>query len=333
MPADDQQQSPQAYYNPRPTPFAPQAQVTVEEVRGITGSQSPRVRVAFGTEGASSLSSVFTLCNSAIGAGVLSLPYAFQCAGLVGCLLLCLLVSGLEAFTLYVLAKYAERYDARSYGTLVRRALGRKTAAGFAGVLLVYLWGSCIAYLVIVADTFTSLSALHFGPDAWFSQRHMVLLAVGVLVLLLCFPRDLQALERLSLAAVLGFLYTATAVVIRGVQAVASQPGPLSDVHLFNFKFKALYAISIVVFGFNCHSNVVTVFYELEHYPHRLITRLPSRPERYQLLGPLAPKPYTYKLIGMLGAIISAMTIILLGYMSVGIAGGWSVGSSIAQCR
>jgi len=32
-------------------------------------------------EGASSLGSVFTLCNSAIGAGVLSLPYAFKCAG------------------------------------------------------------------------------------------------------------------------------------------------------------------------------------------------------------------------------------------------------------
>lgn len=39
------------------------------------------VRVVLGTEGASSVSSVFTLCNSAIGAGVLSLPYAFQCAG------------------------------------------------------------------------------------------------------------------------------------------------------------------------------------------------------------------------------------------------------------
>lgn len=31
--------------------------------------------------GASSVSSVFTMCNSAIGAGVLSLPYAFRCAG------------------------------------------------------------------------------------------------------------------------------------------------------------------------------------------------------------------------------------------------------------
>lgn len=33
------------------------------------------------SDGSSSVSSVFTLCNSAIGAGVLSLPYAFRCAG------------------------------------------------------------------------------------------------------------------------------------------------------------------------------------------------------------------------------------------------------------
>lgn len=49
---------------------------------------------------------------------------------------------------MYVLAKFAERYDANSYGQLIRRALGRKTAAGLSAVLLVYLWGSCVAYLV-----------------------------------------------------------------------------------------------------------------------------------------------------------------------------------------
>lgn len=50
----------------------------------------------------------------------------------------------------YVLAKFAERYDSNSYGQLIRRALGRKTAAGLSAVLLVYLWGSCVAYLVSV---------------------------------------------------------------------------------------------------------------------------------------------------------------------------------------
>jgi amino acid permease len=54
----------------------------------------------------------------------------------------------MEGFTMYVLAKFAERYDADSYGQLIRRALGRKTAAGLSAVLLLYLWGSCVAYLV-----------------------------------------------------------------------------------------------------------------------------------------------------------------------------------------
>lgn len=44
--------------------------------------------------------------------------------------------------------QFAERYDANSYGSLIRRALGKKTAACLSGVLLVYLWGSCVAYLV-----------------------------------------------------------------------------------------------------------------------------------------------------------------------------------------
>lgn len=46
-------------------------------------------------------------------------------------------------------------------------------------------------------------------------------------------------------------------------------------------------------------------------------------PTEYHSLGPLAPKPYTHKLIGMLGAILCAATIIFVGYMSVGVAGGW----------
>lgn len=69
-------------------------------------------------------------------------------AGLAGCLLLYLAVAVLEGFTMYVLAKLAERYDAESYGSLVRKALGRKTSAIQAAVMIIYLWGSSLSYLV-----------------------------------------------------------------------------------------------------------------------------------------------------------------------------------------
>lgn len=44
---------------------------------------------------------------------------------------MCLILASAEAFTLYVLSKMAERYQGRTYGTLVRLALGRKLSAGY----------------------------------------------------------------------------------------------------------------------------------------------------------------------------------------------------------
>ena len=55
------------------------ARVVINEVDGRASTQ-----IIIGEEeGESSVSSVFTMCNSCIGAGVLSLPYAFYCAGMV----------------------------------------------------------------------------------------------------------------------------------------------------------------------------------------------------------------------------------------------------------
>jgi hypothetical protein len=56
----------------------------------------------------------------AVGAGVLSLPFAFRCAGWAGGLVLTFSMAAAEAFTLYVLARYAESTNSNSYSSLVR---------------------------------------------------------------------------------------------------------------------------------------------------------------------------------------------------------------------
>jgi hypothetical protein len=43
------------------------------------------------------------------------------------------------------------------------------------------------------------------------------------------------------------------------LQAVSARPDPWAGMKLFNTDIQALYSISIVVFGFNCHANVVSV--------------------------------------------------------------------------
>ncbi|CAK0787069.1 hypothetical protein CVIRNUC_010285 [Coccomyxa viridis] len=280
------------------------------------------IQISEDEDGSSSMSSVFTLCNSAIGAGVLSLPYAFRKSGLVGCFLLCIILGACEAFTMYVLSKFAERYQAPTYSGLIRKALGRKLSASLSVILILYLWGSCIAYLVIIGDSFSPLLALATGADSIFADRRLVItLVTFVIILPLCFPRELGALAWVSMAAVIGFIYTAVVVVIRGSQ-IAAERGDFSDVKLFNWSFDALFAIPIVVFGFNCHANVVTIFTELDRSPAMLISALPRRPTDYAALpANFGPRPRTVKMIGMLGVIMSAIMVIMIGYLMVGISG------------
>ncbi len=143
--------------------------------------------------------------------------------------MLCVLVGTVEAFTLYVLSKFAERYNASTYGVLVRRTLGKKLTALLASILVVYLWGSCVVYLVrqqaapphlqthtshqrgdgcagrdvwwlrwrsdpsaaqiIVGDTFSTLGRLYTGPDSFLASRNHVILLAGVVLAPLCLLR------------------------------------------------------------------------------------------------------------------------------------------------
>ncbi|EFJ53128.1 hypothetical protein VOLCADRAFT_127346 [Volvox carteri f. nagariensis] len=257
--------------------------------------------------GASALNSVFVMANSTVGAGVLSLPFAFQ---------------ETEALTLYVLSKFAERYSAVTYVELVRRALGRKLAVLLSAVLVVAMFGACVAYLIILADNLTSLAAAA-GLPVWISDRHNVVAVLGLGVLLpLCLPRQMSALAAMSRVAVLGFLVGAALVSFRGLQGPASmgfpcimsillgtspqvaleRPKLMEGVKLFNIGYQTLFAIPIVVFGFNCHAMVVTIFHELERF-------------RY------IPRPKTRKLVGMLGVIMASSCLVMLVYVVVGSTG------------
>ena len=53
-----------------------------------------------------------------------------------------------------------------------------------------------------------------------------------------------------------------------------------------------------------------------------LIAGLPSQPSEYAMLpGAWGPRPRTRKLIGMLGVILAAIALIMVGYLAVGLAG------------
>jgi amino acid permease len=225
--------------------------------------------------------------------------------------LLCALFCLAEAFTLYTLAKFAERYRARTYGQLVRRALGKRSAALLSLSVFLLQWGACVAYLVIIGDAFGGVIEAAVGaagggggrsgdglggamgmvgghgggkrppapppppppPHADNPYRTPALLAVALgVVFPLCLPADLAALEAVSAAAVAGFAFTSFVVVLRGWQRAMARPAAERFSHVRAWRPAAggrglLDAVPLIVFGFNSHANVVTIFHELEPFP------------------------------------------------------------------
>ncbi|KAG2500250.1 hypothetical protein HYH03_001828 [Edaphochlamys debaryana] len=260
------------------------------------------------------------MANSIVGAGVLSLPFAFQATGLLGGLIMCTTVCVTEGLTGYVLSKFAERYQARTYVELVRRALGRKLAVFLSTILVVAMFGSCVAYLIIMADNLTALFGA-FGLPPWACDRQVVVAAIGFLVELpMCLPRDLGALNTLNRVAVLGFLVGAALVVARSFQLAFERDDVWEGVELFSLNYHSLFAIPIVVFGFNCHSMIVSIFAELDPTPTIVVPALPPSPSYFRRFRYI-PRPNSRKLLGMLSVIMASSVLVLTVYVAMGVSG------------
>lgn len=203
---------------------------------------------------------IAVLINTAVGAGLLSLPFTFGRAGWAGGLLILAGVAAVECFTLYVLSRWAEATGAASYGELVHRALGPSASVLLALALLLYLFGSGVAYLVIIGDTVQPVLA-HLSGDAAWATRSAVISGIGTAVVLpLCLPRTLSAVSAISTVNFVAFVLVIGAVLVRSMQIVAAAADPWADVHAFRPTFLA--AVPIVVFGLQCHATVVAAFNE-----------------------------------------------------------------------
>jgi len=176
---------------------------------------------------ASFLVSTFNLANCAVGAGVLSVPYAVSELGVVLALVVLPAVAAVVVFTLHVLIDAADVYGAVSYQELVSKALGPGVAHFVSFTLILYIAGSCVAYTIIVADAFASVAAVAgvtgSVPGAFGVERTVVILVTSVCVLLpLSLLRRTKHLAPSSTVTIVALMYMCFAVLVEFVKDFSS---------------------------------------------------------------------------------------------------------------
>ena len=181
-------------------------------------------------------SSVFTLANSAIGAGVLAFPYAFGETGLLLGISLTLAFGVVMSFTAHVLARsteHAQRMapdrDIRSYQDVAQVLVGPRLETMVVITLSVFLFGACVGLLVVVGDMAEPLLVSHF-PSATVSRRSIISAVAVVIVLPLSMLPRVSMLGFTSFLALLSVLYIMLCIAVESI----TQPGAASALSATN---------------------------------------------------------------------------------------------------
>ncbi|NXX98681.1 AVT2 protein, partial [Centropus bengalensis] len=233
------------------------------------GERRPLVRAAGGA-GLSSAGAVFILLKSALGAGLLSFPWAFGRAGGAGPALLVELGSLLFLLSgLAVLGYAAARSQQRTYQGVIRAVCG--AAAGKLCELCFFLnlFMISVALLRVVGDQLEKLcDALYPNgtrsgdPPPWYADQRFTLSALCVLVIFpLSVPREIGFQKYSSILGTLAACYLTAVVILKyylkSGSLSSSEPPRPSRVSSWA---SVSSVIPTICFGFQCHEACVAIY-------------------------------------------------------------------------
>uniref|UniRef100_A0A8B9D1H4 Solute carrier family 38 member 8 n=1 Tax=Anser brachyrhynchus TaxID=132585 RepID=A0A8B9D1H4_9AVES len=216
-----------------------------------------------GSAGLSSAGAVFIMLKSALGAGLLSFPWAFSKAGgavpaiLVELGSLVFLVSGLAVLG------YAAALSAQpTYQGVVRAVCGPAAGKLCELCFLLNLFMISVALLRVVGDQLEKLcdslypdGTLSGGPP-WYADQRFTLPALCVLVIFpLSVPREIGFQKYSSILGTLSACYLTLVIVLKYHLQEGSLSSPRASSWASMFS-----VIPTICFGFQCHEACVAIY-------------------------------------------------------------------------
>eukprot|EP00587_Corethron_hystrix_P006036 CAMPEP_0113298956 /NCGR_PEP_ID=MMETSP0010_2-20120614/1181_1 /TAXON_ID=216773 ORGANISM="Corethron hystrix, Strain 308" /NCGR_SAMPLE_ID=MMETSP0010_2 /ASSEMBLY_ACC=CAM_ASM_000155 /LENGTH=541 /DNA_ID=CAMNT_0000152089 /DNA_START=293 /DNA_END=1918 /DNA_ORIENTATION=- /assembly_acc=CAM_ASM_000155 len=246
-------------------------------------------------------SATINLCSAALGAGVLSLPFAFRTGGVVPTLLLLSVAVAATSASINILVECRMHPLAVSKGWISYESLtigvgGHRLYLTLVVSTLSWCFGSAVAYIDVVADVFERiLPALELNIDKQ--------MAVAVFWLTFMVPlslmRNVDSLKYSSSVGVMTIcilIYTVSSSSISsllkkgftdsGGSGYALFPKEMSDI---------LRSCPLVLFAFSCQVNVCAIYQELKDRSQQRMAIVTA--------GAMTLCSVFYTLVGVLGSI------------------------------
>lgn len=244
----------------------------------ITQSSNQSTAAACPSPGA-----VSNLCSATLGAGALSLPYAFSLTGLIPGVALLLLSGYLTILSIDVIISSCVHTKLYKYEDVAVRLAGRSAGRALEASLLVFCFGTAVAYIVAIGDIMDQFvrSVLHStdeddGMMSMYSREKVMILFWLLVMFPLSLQRHMEGLERFSSIGVLSIIFLVLAAVIHSIEhgeilsnnnKDSEQDTPTdTDINTMLWPdsfWDIVQAFPIIIFAFSCQVNVCAIFEEL----------------------------------------------------------------------
>ncbi|EKG06023.1 amino acid transporter, putative [Trypanosoma cruzi] len=222
------------------------------------------------------LSGILNLASVTLGAGIISIPSAFNTSGIVMAVVYLVGVTALTVFSIKLLVSASERSGYRSFESLARGLLGRGADIVVAVLMWLLCFGGAVGYVVAVGDVLRPILE-HDGVPAYLqkdSGRRMLVSCIWLLFMFpLVLPKQVNSLRYASAAGVSFILLFVVCVVVHSGQKMVDDGGIRSDLVLFRPGNSAVSGLSLFIFAYLCQVNCFKIFYEMKHRSVSRMTR------------------------------------------------------------
>eukprot|EP00927_Polykrikos_kofoidii_P080297 TRINITY_DN77166_c0_g1_i1.p1 TRINITY_DN77166_c0_g1~~TRINITY_DN77166_c0_g1_i1.p1 ORF type:complete len:432 (+),score=48.06 TRINITY_DN77166_c0_g1_i1:42-1337(+) len=214
---------------------------------------------------ASFFSTTVTLINNAVGAGFISLAFCLQQTSVMVGLALMASIGILSFLSAVMIAGACEQTSCFTFLGIVERLFGTKFGTLAQIVMATYACGSCIGYIVLIGDLFSTAAQFVLPLESYFCQRDVVSVLCSLFVLLpLSLLRNLDSLRYSSALALACGIYVTVLVVCVDVERRGHGAGMAEGGRFWAAPLEGtLVAWPVLSVAFTAHYNVPRYYQEM----------------------------------------------------------------------
>lgn len=207
----------------------------------------------------------FLLVNSALGAGVLNFPAAYDRAGgILSATIMQIVMIILIVITMLVLGYCSDLNNDNTYHDVLMTTCGKRAQQLAAISILLSCYGICITFLIIIGDQYDRLFASQFGPlfcHEWYMNRQFTILITAVVgIMPLCYFQRLDFLKYASSLGIFVMLYpiflTIFVFATEDLENVTMKTSPSSFTDI-------VVTLPVICFAYQAHEVIVPIYSNL----------------------------------------------------------------------